>query len=211
MLMLASLRSDSGRHDRNTWTISSEYAIYERIGLLSPNKRMVIKKAAQMGLTELAVNYAFYAIDQYSARVFYALPPGAGVVGDFAHDRVGPVIAYSPRVRELAGEIDNVGLKTFKRGALYLRGTHIPQGRPDRAAQLAAVPADVVIIDEWDRVPPAAIPLIRDRLGDSRLGIELGLSTPTYPDVGIDREYAESDRREPQIQCQDCGTWSWLE
>ena len=26
MLMLASLRSDSGRHDRNTWTISSEYA-----------------------------------------------------------------------------------------------------------------------------------------------------------------------------------------
>jgi len=24
--MLASLRSDSGRHDRNTWTISSEYA-----------------------------------------------------------------------------------------------------------------------------------------------------------------------------------------
>jgi len=29
MLMLASLRSDSGRHDRNTWTISSEYAIEE--------------------------------------------------------------------------------------------------------------------------------------------------------------------------------------
>jgi len=27
MLMLASLRSDSGRHDRNTWTISSEYAL----------------------------------------------------------------------------------------------------------------------------------------------------------------------------------------
>jgi hypothetical protein len=27
MLMLASLRSDSGRHDRNTWTISSEYAV----------------------------------------------------------------------------------------------------------------------------------------------------------------------------------------
>lgn len=184
---------------------------YQVIGKLPPGLEAVVKKAAQMGWTEWAVNLAFFAIDTYGARVFYALPPGLEVLGDFAHDRVSPAIALSPHIRELAGEIDNVGLKTFRRGALYLRGTNVPQGRPDRAPQLASVPADVAIVDEWDRVPPAAIPLIYGRLGDSRLQVKLGLSTPTYPGIGIDAEYQRSDQREAMIQCQDCGVWHWLE
>lgn len=185
--------------------------VYNEIGNLQPGQRAVIRKAAQIGATELAVNFTFYAIDELGARVFYALPPGQGVVGDFAHDRVDTAISHSPRIQELAAGTDNVGLKTFRRGALYIRGTHIPQGRPDKAAQLSSVPADVAIIDEWDRVPPAAIPLIRDRLGDSHLSIEIGLSTPTYPGIGIDAEYLDSDCREPQILCQACETWHWLE
>lgn len=185
--------------------------VYNAIGSLEPGGRAVIRKAAQMGLTELAINFTFYCIDVHGARVFYALPPGQGVIGDFAHDRIDPAIAHSPRIKEISAGTDNVGLKTFHRGALYVRGTHIPQGRPDKAAQLSSVPADVAVIDEWDRVPPAAIPLIRDRLGDSHLKIELGLSTPTYPGIGVDAEYQESDQREPQIQCQSCGEWHWLE
>jgi len=68
----------------------------------------------------------------------------------------------------------------------------------------------IAIIDEWDRIPPAAIPLIYDRLGDSRFKIKLGLSTPTYPGVGIDAVYQESDQREPVIRCQACGNESLL-
>lgn len=185
--------------------------IYKAIGELAPGRRAMIRKAAQMGLTELAINFTFWHIDLRGVRVFYALPPGQGITSDFAHDRIDKAIAHSRRIQELAAETDNVGLKTFVRGALYIRGTHIPQGRPEKAAQLSQVPADVAVIDEWDRVPPAAIPLIRDRLGDSRLGLELGLSTPTYPGAGIDAEYQESDRREPQIRCQKCGKWHWLE
>lgn len=185
--------------------------IYNDIGSLMPGLRIVIRKAAQMGLTELAINLAFYAIDEHGARVFYALPPGQATVGDFAHDRISPAIAHSPRIREGATDTDNVGLKTFQRGALYLRSTSVPPGRPDKAPQLASVPADVAIIDEWDRVPPAAIPLIRDRMGDSRLKFELGLSTPTFPGVGIDAEYQLSTRHEPMIQCQECERWHWLD
>lgn len=195
------------RLDDYPWLVD----VYNAIGGLHPGGRAVIRKAAQVGVTELAINFTFYCIDTHGARVFYALPPGQGVVGDFSHDRIDPAIAHSPRIQELVADTDNVGLKTFSRGALYIRGTHIPQGRPDKAAQLAAVPADVAIVDEWDRVPPAAIPLIRDRLGDSHLKIELGLSTPTYPGIGIDAEYQGSDQREPQIRCQACGSWHWLE
>lgn len=185
--------------------------LYQVIGELPPGGRIVIRKAAQMGLTEVAINYTFWAIDVHGARVFYALPPGQGIVSDFAHDRIDSAISLSPYIQEMSGLTDNVGLKTFRRGALYLRGTHIPQGRPDKAAQLSAVPADVAVMDEWDRIPPAAIPLIRDRLGDSHLKIEIGLSTPTYPGYGIDVEYNRSDQREPEIRCQECGVWHWLE
>jgi len=185
--------------------------IYNQIGELPPGSKIVIRKAAQMGLTETAINYTLWVIDTHGARVFYALPPGQGVTSDFAHDRIDTAISLSPYIQEMAGQTDNVGLKTFKRGALYIRGTHIPQGRPDKAAQLSAVPADVAVIDEWDRVPPAAIPLIRDRLGDSHLRIEIGLSTPTFPGYGIDVEYNQSDQREPEIRCQECAAWHWLE
>lgn len=184
--------------------------LYNCIGHLPPGFHMVIRKAAQMGLTELVINLGFYAIDQYGARVFYALPPGMNVVSDFAHDRISPAIGHSPHIQDMVGDTDNVGLKTFERGALYLRGTSVPKGRPDKAPQLASVPADVAIIDELDRVPPAAVPLIRDRMGDSRLKAEVDLSTPTYPGVGIDAEYQRSDQREPMIQCQACGRWHWL-
>jgi len=169
-----------------------------------------LRKGAQLGVTEFALNVTWYGIDCFGLSVFYALPPGHGIAGDFAHTRVDPAIAYSPRLQEIAGDIGNVGLKMFRRGVLYLRGTHIPGGRPDKATQLASVPADMAIVDEWDRIPPAAIPLIRDRLGDSRYKLWLGLSTPTYPGIGIDAEYQETDQREPQIRCQACGAWNWL-
>jgi len=184
---------------------------YQVIGNLHSGGQAVIRKAAQMGLTEMAINYAFYRIDTSGARIFYALPPGLNMVGDFAHDRIDPAIGYSPHLRDLEGSTDNVGLKTFKRGALYLRGTSVPAGRPDKAPQLSSIPADVAIIDELDRVPPAAIPLIEDRLGDSHLDIMLLLSTPTFPGTGIDEYYAKSDQREPSILCPGCGERSWAE
>jgi hypothetical protein len=184
--------------------------VYNLIGDLQSDSRVVIKKAAQIGATELALNYAFYTLDG-RGNVFYALPPGP-TQGNFAHARVDPAIGASPHILEMAGNVDNVGLKTFSKGLnLYIRGTSVPKGDPSRAAQLSEAPADVAIIDEFDRVPPAAVPLIRDRLGDSRLRIEIDLSTPTYPDIGIDAEYIGTTMHEPKIQCQECDAWSWLD
>jgi len=172
--------------------------IYNAIDELRPGGRVVVRKAAQIGATELALNLSFYVLNGRGS-VFYALPPGP-TQGNFAHSRVDPAISASPHFHAIAGNIDNVGLKTFQGGFnLYIRSTAIPKGDPRRAAQLSEAPADLAIVDEYDRVPPAAIPLIRDRLGDSRLKWEFLLSTPTYPDLGIDAEYQHSTRHEPQI------------
>ncbi len=184
--------------------------IYNQIGKLNEEGRVVIRKAAQIGATELAINFSFWVLDGRGS-VFYALPPGP-TTGDFAHARIDPAVGASPYLLDMAGNIDNVGLKVFRNGFnLYIRGTNVPKGDPSRAAQLSEAPADVAIIDEYDRVPEAAKPLIRDRLGDSRLKWEIDLSTPTYPDIGIDYEYQRSTQNEVQILCQSCGSWQWLD
>lgn len=171
-------------------------------------KRVVLQKGAQLGLTNLALMLTLRTLDGWGS-VFYALPPGP-TKGNFAHGRVDPIVSTSPRLQQIAGDIDNVGLKTFSGGLnLYIRGTQIPKGDPRRAAQLDEAPADLAVIDEFDRVPPAAVPKIRARLGDSRLAWELAISTPTYPDVGINGEYIDSSQHEPQILCA-CGEWVWM-
>lgn len=184
--------------------------IYNAIGSMPYHGRAVIKKGAQIGATEAVLNMAFYVLDGRGS-VFYALPPGA-IQGNFAHARVDPAIAASPHIAKMAeGGVGNVGLKTFSGFNLYIRSTHIAKGRPTSAAQLSEAPADLLIIDEYDRVPQPAVPLCRDRLGDSRIAWEVDLSTPTYPGFGIDAEYAHSDQREPQIRCASCGGWHWLD
>ena len=185
--------------------------IYKAIDeLAQPGGRMVVRKAAQIGATEFALNLSFYVLNGRGS-VFYALPPGP-TQGNFAHSRVDPAISASPHFHAIAGNIDNVGLKTFQGGFnLYIRSTAIPKGDPRRAAQLSESPADLAIVDEFDRVPPAAIPLIRDRLKASAMRWEIDLSTPTYPDLGIDAEYQASDRREVEVRCQGCGQWHRLD
>jgi len=184
--------------------------IYNLIGQLGPGGRAVIRKAAQIGATEMAINLSFWTLDGRGS-VFYALPPGP-TASDFAHARVDPAVGASPYIWGLADRIDNVGLKTFAGGLnLYIRGTAIPKGDPRRAAQLSEAPADLAVIDEFDRVPPAAVSLVRDRLGDSRLKWEVDLSTPTYPDLGIDAEYQDTTQHEVQIRCVSCEVWHWLD
>jgi hypothetical protein len=188
-------------------------AIYKTLSDLIASDRkgwkVVLRKAAQIGATELAINLTFYALDG-RGNVFYALPPGP-TTGDFAHARIDPAISASPHVSEMAGHVDNVGLKTFRGGFnLYIRGTHVPKGDPSRAPQLSEAPADVAVMDEFDRIPPAARGLVRDRLGDSQMAWELDLSTPTYPDMGIDREYQDTTRHELKVRC-GCGAEAWLD
>jgi len=192
--------------ERYPWLID----LYNVLSDLGTGGRLIVKKAAQVGATEMAINYALYTLDGQGS-VFYALPPGP-TQRDFAHGRVDPAISASPYILGMVHNIDNVGLKTFADGLnFYIRGTAITKGDPRRAAQLSEAPADVLIVDEFDRVPPAAIPHLRSRLEDSNLRVEIDLSTPTYPDVGVDAEYIESTKHEPQIQCQACARWQWLD
>jgi len=171
----------------------------------SQTRERWVRKCTQFGLTEWQINYGLWAIMVYRARVFTALPPGVNMAGDFTADRLDPALNNSAGLA--LPKVDNVGLKTWAAGgAWYVRASFLPRGKAERAAALSSVPVDVLLVDEVDRIPPGALPVLRGRLEASAMQVVLGVSTPTYPGAGIDREYAESCQYEAEIHCV-CGKW----
>lgn len=178
-------------------------------------QQVVINKASQMGASEWAVSYGLHAADERRANVLYLFPTDTHV-SDFSSARIGPAIEASPYLAQIVVDgggtlmdgrkmrgADRVTLKRIRQNFMYLRGSQVkPNGQ---APGLKAVAADVVIYDELDEMDPRAPAIAEKRLGHSLLGEQLWISTPTYPDVGIDAKWRDSDQREWFVRCESCG------
>jgi hypothetical protein len=160
-------------------------------------KHLVAMKPRQVGLTELAINTALYAIDQFTANTIYLLP-GQKELRGFAGARVNEIIRNSPRIGELFSNIDNLDLKAGKAASLYFRGTN-------SAAGLEEVPADYVIRDEIDQMNQENAAMILEALGGSFLKWVLDLSHPTYPGKGIHAVFKDSSQHRWMFICPHCG------
>lgn len=178
-------------------------------------QQVVVNKASQMGASEWAVSFGLHAADVRRANVLYLFPTDTHV-SDFSSARIGPAIEASPYLSEIVVDggggqtdgrrlrgADRVTLKRVRSNFLYLRGSQVkPNGQ---APGLKSVAADVVIYDELDEMDPRAPAIAEKRLGHSLLAEQLWISTPTYPDVGVDAKWRESDQRKWFIRCQGCG------
>lgn len=166
-------------------------------------------KAGQMGLSEYLMSLSYWVAGELGLTTLYVMPT-EGDVSDFSSQRIGPAFEpdVSPKLFQLITTTgirgaDRVSLKRIGDGWLYLRGGKV---EPDGTAhQLHSVPADLVIIDEFDLVDPRALPLIEERLGHSTLGWTRLASTPTYHERGIHSEYKATDRRVWMVRCEHCG------
>lgn len=195
------------------------------IGIYQETAReIVIKKAAQLGLSEWAISYALHACDQRNLDVLYVMPT-VDDVSDFSQARFGPALEASPYLSSLVVSAadaskrgaDKVMLKRIRNSFLYFRGgtvkdevSHDGQTQEGKARQLKSIPADALILDEVDEMDTRAPDIARKRLGDSQVAEVRTISTPTYPDVGIDAGWKESDQREWFLKCDHCGTRQFL-
>jgi hypothetical protein len=168
-----------------------------------PAAGIVIRKAAQTGATEYGIARALQFAIQRGGRTIYYFPTDHAV-SEFSRDRFAPAIRESPYFRALVGEIDAAGLRQIGKGSIYFRGTN-------SRTQMKSVPADFLVFDEVDEMPPASIELARKRTGHSDWGHELYISTPTLPGYGIDKIFQASDQRHWHIRCPGCGKSSCLE
>lgn len=173
---------------------------------------LIIKKASQLFASEYLITYSLHMCDERGGNVLYVFPT-LGHVSDFSSARLGPAIEASEYLQSIVVEsrgkqekrgVDRITLKRIRDRFLYFRSSLVsPSGL---APALKSIDADALIVDEVDECDSRAVPIARKRLGHSVIAEERLVSTPTYPDVGIDTLWIESDQREWMIPCESCGT-----
>ena len=161
------------------------------------SERIIIKKAAQIGITTYAICKALWFADTRDVSVIYTFPTATDV-NDFSKARINPIIKSSPHLsRALKGNIDSVQLKQIGNSFIYFRGAW-----NERAA--ISVDSDFNIHDEVDFSKPDIIEMYQERMSHSKYKRFLALSTPTIPSFGIDYLYQKTDQKEWFITCPKC-------
>lgn len=193
----------------------TEFAPYQR-GILDAFHEpgvevVVVMGSSQWGKTACAVNVVAYHIANDPCPILVVEPTVDPMAKDFSTNRLGPVIAASPILR------DTVGKKRARDGtnttlAKSFRGGAIAIGGANSAASLASRAVRLLVLDEVDRYPPElpgegstlAIVMKRTQSYRRRRRI-LMLSSPTLEDAPIHSWFKRGDQRKFHVPCPACG------
>lgn len=154
-------------------------------------------KAAQLGITEVAINRALFVIDRLHRDVLYVLPTALNA-SDFSKARFNTALALSPYLKALFTETDTVNLKLAGAHSLYIRGS-----RGD--SNLKSIPVSDLILDEVDEMEQKAYLLALERLSGQLEKHVWAISTPTIPGFGIHELYQGSTQEHYFFKCPHCG------
>lgn len=183
--------------------------IMDNLSHMSPVKKVVFKKGAQIGATESLNNWIGYII-HYDPGTTMVVWPSLPDVKKNSKLRIDPLIETTPELRERissgkAKDRNNTTLfKDFDGGALILSGANSASG-------LRSVPAKNLGLDEIDGYPndvegegdPIELTMARSRTFPKRKAYLI--STPTYKGLSkIDKEFQLSDQRYYYVPCPHC-------
>lgn len=170
----------------------------------------VVMGSSQWGKTACLVNVVAYHIAHDPCPILVVEPTVKPMAEDFAKNRLDPVIAASPRLRDCvskkrAKDSSNTTLaKTFRGGSVSIGGAN-------SAASLASRSVRVLGLDEVDRYPPElpgegntiSIALKRTTAYRRRRRV-LMLSSPTLRGATIDSWHQRGDQRRYYVPCPSC-------
>lgn len=169
-----------------------------------------IIKAAQMGVSVAMILRAIEGQLHEGLRGTGYFFPTDAEVQDFSKARFDPILQQYG----LAAKVNTAGLKQVGDGYVWFRAAGQRGGAKDRSlSQVKSFPADRVYLDEYDEMDPSRIDAIRHRLDGAEPGVreEIGLSTATVPEYGVDYDYKQSDMRSWFWRCHRCNGWTCLE
>ena len=169
------------------------------------SKELVVKKGAQVGISTWAILKELHDARYLAINQIHTLPTVQDVQ-KFVPGKVNQIIKMNPCIREgmEKGEIDAVTQKQIGKSFLYYRGTFMER-------EAIMLTSDRNIYDEVDKSSQEVIRDFSSRLGFSKMGEQYHISTPTVPDFGIDRLWANSDQKHWRFQCPKCKTWQHME
>lgn len=154
------------------------------------------QKAAQVGYTELLLNWTFYNIDINGESVLYVLPTDDNA-GDFSSSRFDVALELSTHLNQLFSDVKNTKHKRAGSANLFIRGSRSKN-------KLISVPVARVAVDEMDKMVLEHIPLIWERMSGQPNKQVWFVSTPTIDGVGINKYYQESSRQHFFFTCPHC-------
>jgi len=154
------------------------------------------RKAAQMGYTELLLNWTFFNIDIRGESVLYVLPNDDNA-GIFSSSRFDAALELSPHLDTMFSDVKNTKHKRAGSANLYIRGSR-------SKVNLVSVPVGRCAIDELDKMVVEHIPLVWERMSGQLDKQMWMVSTPTVPDFGIDVPYKQSTMEHFFFPCPCC-------
>lgn len=162
------------------------------------SRHIVVKKAAQLGFTEVAQNRLAHSCDfGGSAMMVLATDDDAK---RHSKARFKSLCDSSAYIKGMFRETDSVDVKLAMDAALYFEGSN------SRSA-LYSVPVRLVIVDEVDRCLPDALEAVTHRLDGAANPTEMWVSTPTFPNVGVSKAFEESDQKHWHLACPKACGW----
>lgn len=155
------------------------------------------QKSAQMGFTEAVLNLTFYNIDVKRVDCLYVLPSKVPDATDFSSGRFDRALELSPHLRGIFSDVQNVGHKRAGTANMYIRGSR-------SRSQLKSVPVGFIVLDELDEMDQENISLALARTDGQVNWSAWMISTPTYPDVGINKYFNDSTQDHFMFTCPSC-------
>ncbi|WP_092500325.1 phage terminase large subunit family protein [Meinhardsimonia xiamenensis] len=190
--------------------------VMDELSPMSPARKVVFMKGAQIGATEVGNNWIGYIMHRAAAPVL-AVQPTTELAKRLSQQRIDPLISESPALRELVAPArsrdsgNTTFSKSFRGGQFILTGAN-------SAAGLRSMPARFVFLDEVDAYPgdvdgegdPVALAEARTATYGHRAKVFV-VSTPTIRGVSrVEREFLASDQRRYHVPCPHCGGLQWL-
>lgn len=154
-------------------------------------------KGAQLGITEILINLAFYTIDMLRKDVLYVLPTSRNA-SDFSKSRFNTALKLSPYLDRIFTDTNSIEIKQAGANTLYIRGS-----RGD--ANLKSIPVSALLLDELDEMSQRAVNLALTRLDGQLVKSVWGISTPTVPNFGIHKLFKDSTQENFVFKCPCCG------
>lgn len=162
-------------------------------------REAIVKKASQVGMSAWSARWALCWADVRGRTALYVFP-NKTVLNDFSDQRIKTMIRRSEylRSRMRADSVDNKGLKQVGLGWVYFRGS-------ESEVSLESIPADVLVLDEYDRLVGSNIGVAEQRVtGPGSEGLIRRLGNPTIPGYGIAKLYEASTQHVWMVKCGAC-------
>lgn len=189
--------------------------IMDALSTTSQVQRIVLMFAAQLGKTEVGLNWLGYVMHHSPGPMLTVLPT-LEVAERWAMQRLTPMLNETPALQDLfdarrsRDSANSKYIKDFPGGMLVVGGANSP-------ASLASMPIRYVLCDEVDRFPWEVgqegdpLGLIDERTKTFPRRKVLLVSTPTVKSISrIESEYEHSDMREYHVPCPHCGQYQVL-